>query len=148
MWQTQFPCFIVSYSVSYTTRRNPYFDFHLFDCHLDRNFSVQLGWLIRTFPSSSCVSWDYKMLDIRWEYCSVVLSSNSYINDLVQDCSNSSALAMDLLQPCAKPSPCNKRSRNSGRQDVVCLTFCIQYTPMQINCIDKQWPCISKNISA
>ena len=28
----------------------------------------------------------------------------SYINGLVQDCSNSSALAMELLQSCTKPS--------------------------------------------
>ena len=28
------------------------------------------------------------------------------INGLVQDCSNSSALAMELLQSCAKPSKC------------------------------------------
>ena len=29
-----------------------------------------------------------------------------YFNDLVQDCSNSSALAMELLQSCTKPSTC------------------------------------------
>ena len=29
-----------------------------------------------------------------------------YINGLMQDCSNSSALAMELLQPCTKPSIC------------------------------------------
>ena len=32
------------------------------------------------------------------------LQTRLYINGLVQDCSNSSALAMELLQPCPKPS--------------------------------------------
>ena len=31
-----------------------------------------------------------------------------YIDGLVQDCSNSSALAMELLQSCTKPSICNQ----------------------------------------
>ena len=30
----------------------------------------------------------------------------TYINGLAQDCSNSSALAMELLQTCTKPSTC------------------------------------------
>ena len=30
----------------------------------------------------------------------------SYIDGLVQDCSNSSVLAMELLQSCTKPSMC------------------------------------------
>ena len=29
--------------------------------------------------------------------------NNKYIDGLVQDCSNSSALAIELLQPCTKP---------------------------------------------
>ena len=32
------------------------------------------------------------------------LSHQDDINSLVQDCNNSSTLAMELLQPCAKPS--------------------------------------------
>ena len=31
----------------------------------------------------------------------------TYIDGLVQDCSNSSALAMELPQSCTKPSICN-----------------------------------------
>ena len=34
------------------------------------------------------------------------LSTNDNFNGFVQDCSNSSALAMELLQPCTKPSIC------------------------------------------
>ena len=33
------------------------------------------------------------------------------INDLVQDCSNSSALAMELLQSCTKLSKCLQRNK-------------------------------------
>ena len=36
-----------------------------------------------------------------WTMCRL-----SYIDGLVQDCSNSSALAMELLQSCTKPSIC------------------------------------------
>ena len=36
-----------------------------------------------------------------------------YINGLVQDCSNSSALAMELLLPCIKPSTCGRKWRTS-----------------------------------
>ena len=32
------------------------------------------------------------------------ITRGDHINDLVQDCSNSNALAMELLQSCAKPS--------------------------------------------
>ena len=32
-----------------------------------------------------------------------VVGKEIYIDDLVQDCSNSSALAMELLQSCTKP---------------------------------------------
>ena len=38
--------------------------------------------------------------------------TNAYIDGLVQDCSNSSALAMELLQFCTKPSICGTRPRN------------------------------------
>ena len=33
----------------------------------------------------------------------VAMGDKEYIDGLVQDCSNSSALAMELLQSCAKP---------------------------------------------
>ena len=33
-----------------------------------------------------------------------MLSAHVYIDGLVQDCSNSNALAMELLQSCTKPS--------------------------------------------
>ena len=36
-----------------------------------------------------------------------------YIDSLVQDCSSSSALAMELLQSCAKPSICSAVYRRS-----------------------------------
>ena len=46
----------------------------------------------------------------------------------MQDCSNSSALAMELLQSCAKPSICNlekkkKKIQNLIAQLVVLLTM-------------------------
>ena len=37
---------------------------------------------------------------------------DGYIDGLVQDCSNSSALAMELLQSCAKPSICTNPCPN------------------------------------
>ena len=36
--------------------------------------------------------------------------SDDHIYGLVQDCSNSSALAMELMQSCAKPSICTSIS--------------------------------------
>ena len=35
------------------------------------------------------------------------MQTNGHIDILVQDCSNSSVLAMKLLQSCTKPSACN-----------------------------------------
>ena len=50
-------------------------------------------WLIHIFTSSdSCSIIEHLQL------------CNEQIDDLAQDCSNSSALAMELLQSCAKPS--------------------------------------------
>ena len=34
----------------------------------------------------------------------IVLNTNGYIDGLAQDCSNSIANALELLQPCANPS--------------------------------------------
>ena len=48
---------------------------------------------------------------------SIYAISHSHIDGLVQDCSNSSALAMELLQSCTKPSPCYRiqaRPRQEG----------------------------------
>ena len=52
--------------------------------------------VIDMFPQSN--------VDFTQLYSGFTLPSNVYINDLVQDCSNSSALAMELLQSCIKPS--------------------------------------------
>ena len=41
-------------------------------------------------------------VEIQW----LILHIEYHINGLVQDCSNSSALAMELLQSCTKPSIC------------------------------------------
>ena len=41
--------------------------------------------------------------------------SNSDIDGLVQDCSKSSALAMELLQSCTKPSICDYVSNSSTK---------------------------------
>ena len=41
-----------------------------------------------------------------WKYFSKEISFQEDINGLVQDCSNSSVLAVELLQPCTKQSTC------------------------------------------
>ena len=54
----------------------------------------------------------------------IPLPSTCQINGLVQDCSNSSALAMELLKSCTKPSKPNIPFHN--KQVIFCLTphFC------------------------
>ena len=37
-------------------------------------------------------------------YCLLILIFNNYVGGSVQDCSNSIANALELLQPCTKPS--------------------------------------------
>ena len=46
------------------------------------------------------------------------------INGWVQDCSNSSALAMDFLQSCTKPLICNDRNVNIFRINVNMVILC------------------------
>ena len=43
-------------------------------------------------------------IDKEVEFQRYIQDADSYIDGLVQDCSNSSALAMELLQSCTKPS--------------------------------------------
>ena len=47
--------------------------------------------------------WGLLCLPIIYSHCI------AYIDGLVQDCSNSSVLAMELLQSCTKPSICDKQ---------------------------------------
>ena len=47
---------------------------------------------------------DVSPVRYQWSYVFLILTlPNNHINGLVQDCSNSSALAMELLQCCTKP---------------------------------------------
>ena len=43
------------------------------------------------------------LIKIRWSHDCFVFIMGIHIDDWVQDCSNSSALAMELLQSCTKP---------------------------------------------
>ena len=52
-----------------------------------------VSWGLSLWRSSTC-----------WNVCRIWLFMYTYIDGLVQDCSNSSALAMELLQSCTKPS--------------------------------------------
>ena len=38
-----------------------------------------------------------------WHLCTHIIVADLYVDGLAQDCSNSSALTMELLQSCAKP---------------------------------------------
>ena len=55
------------------------------------------------------------------------VSLDQYIDGLVQDCSNSSALALELLQSCTKPSACIQfnhcGTRFSSGKKKICLYF-------------------------
>ena len=51
------------------------------------------------------VLWDVIDIVHRWFSNSMAFNwSSHYLNGLVQDCSDSSALALELLQSCTKPS--------------------------------------------
>ena len=49
---------------------------------------------------------DNKNLETSLCICITCKFTETYINDLVQDCSISTALAMEILQSCSKPSIC------------------------------------------
>ena len=54
--------------------------------------------------------------------------TTAFVNDLVQDCSNSSALAMELLQSCNKRSMCSWINNSTGRElrsGVKCIVLTI-----------------------
>ena len=73
-----------------------------------------------------------------WTVC-IILGMNVLIDDLEQDCSNSSALAMELLQFCIKPSkcPCQKKfdrgcSEYRKYRSNMLYTFCVYFTIIRI----------------
>ena len=45
----------------------------------------------------------FTLLPLRWSLASFVLTNLYHVNGLVQDCSISSALAVEILQSCTKP---------------------------------------------
>ena len=63
-------------------------------------------------------------------------SRNGNIDGLVQGCSNSSALAMELLQSCTKPSICVSKTSQGTKDRNVCLGFGKQRHDM---CISVLW---------
>ena len=105
-----------------------------------------LGLLVLTFTHldkisvrffcGRCSSLLYSVLQQSWSGDVLVSSYQSihHIDGLVQDCSNSSALAMELLQSCTKPSICDKTVNFTV--DVVLWTelcpHCIFQTSSQI----------------
>ena len=69
-----------------------------------------LGHKFRYFnPDDKCVWYNMNFAENYWCRFPYVIIKHlpEHIDGLVQDCSNPSALAMELLQSCTKPSICN-----------------------------------------
>ena len=58
------------------------------------------------------------------------------INGSVQDCSNSTALAMELLQSCTKPSTCDDDMLHSQRVNSVLV---LRLATLNVNCQPHYW---------
>ena len=63
---------------------------------------------ITIFWQGEAPFWDIIHISDEDEISETIHKLENYIDGLAQDCSNSSALAMQLLQSCPKPSICGK----------------------------------------
>ena len=82
-------------------------------CTHSSSFVVVRYWLILPV-CSRVISWGQEHLNDCQCQWNILNMSEWYINGIVQDCSKSSALAMELLQSCTKPSICTEQSRTQS----------------------------------
>ena len=80
-------------------------DSHSTICSMADTFFI---WWIRNNMAAS--------IHRQWSFCEKI---KSYFDGLVQDCSNSSALTMGLLQSCTKPSICISPISQTSRMQVL-----------------------------
>ena len=86
------------------------------------------------------ISGDRKSIDNVFFFYVKFSPGKIYINGLVQDCSNSSANALELLQSCAKPSICSfcylMKKFDEGSKTQTCFSvsnFVLKEKCMQLN---------------